>query len=386
MKWEEFHDDWWDERRQPQPGDLETAWDALWEAMPSGWTVGKPQQDLVSKQWTASIVLVTGGTSRIGHMPRWSRPRRRLRRPCSSNSRDVSSHTAREGCRSEPTHEPASDLRRTRRACWRVHRQPRRGCHRGDAGSQWHQAVITKMLHLKRPSLVPVLDSLVIDQLGGRGRASNRCWSICGQSVGRTATHSAQIQASRESGQLRPATQRAHDSPHPGRPAVVDPSRFRAVPAPRQVADDTRGAATRVSRQFGLTELSQLAPGDSGVQRAAETVLLAALAVELGLTFGLGKRVMPEGTRVELDAISEEPPVLVEARSHQGPPKSAQKAHGHDRRTEARVGRGGTLPRRRAEDPSVGRRGGRCPLPRRELDVRGARPPGHRGEDCRAAR
>ncbi|MBA2488426.1 MAG: hypothetical protein H0V36_03765 [Chloroflexi bacterium] len=70
MKWEEFHDDWWDERRQPQPGDLETAWDALWEAMPSGWTVGKPQQDLVSKQWTASIVLVTGGTSRIGHMPK----------------------------------------------------------------------------------------------------------------------------------------------------------------------------------------------------------------------------------------------------------------------------------------------------------------------------
>jgi hypothetical protein len=80
-----------------------------------------------------------------------------------------------------------------------------------------------------------------------------------------------------------------------------------------------------VSRQFGLTELSQLAPGDSGVQRAAETVLLAALAVELGLTFGPGRRVMPDGTRVELDAISEELPVLVEAWSHQGPPKSAQK-------------------------------------------------------------
>ena len=32
-------------------------------------------------------------------------------------------------------------------------------------------AVITKMLHLKRPSLVPVLDSLVIDQLGGRGKS-----------------------------------------------------------------------------------------------------------------------------------------------------------------------------------------------------------------------
>jgi len=80
-----------------------------------------------------------------------------------------------------------------------------------------------------------------------------------------------------------------------------------------------------VSRQFGLTDHAQLAPGDSAVQRAAETVLLAALVVELGLTFGPGRRVMPDGTRVELDAISEEPPVLVEAWSHQGPPKSAQK-------------------------------------------------------------
>ncbi|MDQ3601732.1 MAG: DUF6308 family protein [Actinomycetota bacterium] len=34
-----------------------------------------------------------------------------------------------------------------------------------------HHAVITKILHLKRPSLVPVLDSLVIDQLGGRGKS-----------------------------------------------------------------------------------------------------------------------------------------------------------------------------------------------------------------------
>lgn len=32
-------------------------------------------------------------------------------------------------------------------------------------------AVITKMLHLKRPALVPVIDSLVIQQIGGRGRS-----------------------------------------------------------------------------------------------------------------------------------------------------------------------------------------------------------------------
>lgn len=31
-------------------------------------------------------------------------------------------------------------------------------------------SVATKLLHLKRPGLVPILDSLVVDQLGGRGR------------------------------------------------------------------------------------------------------------------------------------------------------------------------------------------------------------------------
>ncbi len=54
-----------------------------------------------------------------------------------------------------------------------------------------------------------------------------------------------------------------------------------------------------MSRQFGLTDHAQLAPGDSGVQRAAETVLLAALDVELGLTFGPGRRVMPDGTHCQ---------------------------------------------------------------------------------------
>ena len=31
-------------------------------------------------------------------------------------------------------------------------------------------SVATKLLHLKRPELVPILDSLVVDQLGGRGK------------------------------------------------------------------------------------------------------------------------------------------------------------------------------------------------------------------------
>ncbi len=54
-----------------------------------------------------------------------------------------------------------------------------------------HHAVITKILHLKRPSLVPVSIAWSSISSVAVGRASNRCWSICGQSVGRTATHSA---------------------------------------------------------------------------------------------------------------------------------------------------------------------------------------------------
>jgi hypothetical protein len=54
-----------------------------------------------------------------------------------------------------------------------------------------HHAVITKMLHLKRPSLVPVLEAWSSISSVAVGRASNRCWSICGQSVARTSTHCA---------------------------------------------------------------------------------------------------------------------------------------------------------------------------------------------------
>ncbi len=61
--WQELHDDWWDERREPQPGDLEAAWDALWEVVPAGWTVARPQQDLHSGQWNVSAVKVSGTAS-----------------------------------------------------------------------------------------------------------------------------------------------------------------------------------------------------------------------------------------------------------------------------------------------------------------------------------
>jgi hypothetical protein len=42
--------------------------------------------------------------------------------------------------------------------------------HEWDIGPYRNLAVATKILHLKRPGLFPVLDSLVVDQLGGSGR------------------------------------------------------------------------------------------------------------------------------------------------------------------------------------------------------------------------
>ena len=47
--------------------------------------------------------------------------------------------------------------------------------------------------------------------------------------------------------------------------------------------------------------------------------------MQLGVVLGPGLLVLPDGTLVVLDAISEDPPVLVEAWAHQGPPKAAQK-------------------------------------------------------------
>ena len=66
--------------------------------------------------------------------------------------------------------------------------------------------------------------------------------------------------------------------------------------------------------------------GDSAEQRAAEAVMLEMLGRELGIT--LKKRSFLTGlrTRAEVDGVSTSPPVLVEAWTHQGPPKSAQKA------------------------------------------------------------
>jgi hypothetical protein len=69
-----------------------------------------------------------------------------------------------------------------------------------------------------------------------------------------------------------------------------------------------------------------VAAGDSAEQRAAELVMLDVLGRELGAVL-LKRRFSPiRGTWTELDGVSDNPPILVEAWAHQGPPKSAQKA------------------------------------------------------------
>jgi hypothetical protein len=67
------------------------------------------------------------------------------------------------------------------------------------------------------------------------------------------------------------------------------------------------------------------AAGDSREQRDAESVMVAALSRKLGHRL-IPKRVaLPDGGRVEVDAVCSNPMILCEAWAHQGPPKSAQK-------------------------------------------------------------
>ena len=70
---------------------------------------------------------------------------------------------------------------------------------------------------------------------------------------------------------------------------------------------------------------SVLSPGDSQVQRDAELAMVSWLGVVVGCELKPQRINLANGSRVELDAFSNEPLVICEAWAHQGPPKSAQK-------------------------------------------------------------
>jgi hypothetical protein len=69
----------------------------------------------------------------------------------------------------------------------------------------------------------------------------------------------------------------------------------------------------------------ELSPGDSQVQHIAELTMIAWLGIELDCELKSRRINLPDGSRLELDAFSEEPLIICEAWAHQGPPKSAQK-------------------------------------------------------------
>lgn len=70
---------------------------------------------------------------------------------------------------------------------------------------------------------------------------------------------------------------------------------------------------------------TEIAPGSSAEQRAAESVMMAYLADRLGLELRPQRIVTATGARVEVDGADDARTVLVEAWAHQGPPKVAQK-------------------------------------------------------------
>jgi hypothetical protein len=71
--------------------------------------------------------------------------------------------------------------------------------------------------------------------------------------------------------------------------------------------------------------LPDVPAGDSGVQREAEAVMLDALSQVLRVPLVPERVHLPDGTWVDVDGVSHDPPVLVEAWAHQGEPKSAQR-------------------------------------------------------------
>ena len=74
-----------------------------------------------------------------------------------------------------------------------------------------------------------------------------------------------------------------------------------------------------------MTVPAEVAAGDSREQREAEPLMLAWLGAHLGARFERRRMRFDDGSWLELDGASDDPPILVEAWAHQGPPKSAQK-------------------------------------------------------------
>ncbi|NEE01200.1 hypothetical protein [Phytoactinopolyspora halotolerans] len=105
-----------------------------------------------------------------------------------------------------------------------------------------------------------------------------------------------------------------------------------SIAARRARPEPTKGSTGKQARPYGQTSqpvvedpLPNVPAGDSSVQREAEVVMLDALAQALRIPLVPERIRLPDGTWVDVDGVSHEPPVLVEAWAHQGKPKSAQR-------------------------------------------------------------
>jgi hypothetical protein len=77
--------------------------------------------------------------------------------------------------------------------------------------------------------------------------------------------------------------------------------------------------ATRVARDERVPH-----PGDSPEQRAAEGLLITGLSQRLGVPRAKKRIVLPGGV-LEIDGVSESPPIICEAWAHPGRAKTAQR-------------------------------------------------------------
>jgi hypothetical protein len=98
-------------------------------------------------------------------------------------------------------------------------------------------------------------------------------------------------------------------------------------PAPALHVDHrpANDASPKPCAMVTATSPSELPPGSSAEQRAAERVMLDLLGERLKLALNPLPIYVPTGARVEIDGADEHRSVLVECWAHQGAPKSAQK-------------------------------------------------------------
>jgi hypothetical protein len=157
------------------------------------------------------------------------------------------------------------------------------------------------------------------------------CLCGCGEPVirptalyrpGHDARHAAAVgRALLSAGHADPAILDA--LPSPALRAKAEAMLDRRPSSYRSAFEPPEAAATPVEPD--VEPLVEVPAGDSKVQRDAEAVLLAALSVSIGVSLAPARVHLPDGTYIECDGVSEDPPVLVEAWAHQGPAKSAQK-------------------------------------------------------------